>query len=294
MELIKNLNSTEITFSQPFGNDGKNYSKILYNNNQDKQVYLVTEYLKCPFGPTSFDEGVNWSASLSAQGNEEDMDKINNFFSQIENLENKLIDHALEYSIKAFGKKHKSRDVVEALFSKTIKLSLDKNTKEPDGKFPPRISPKFDIKDGKLRTIIKDSKNNVINVNSVQDLPNIIGKHSLIKAIIKPNVYYIGGKFGMSLKYHTIKFKLNQNQPTGNELDSDVEDDGVEEEKVSTQKSTTDTTFVNDSDNEESGEDNEDNEDNKVEEDEGESSSDDDDDDEEEAPKPKARGRGKK
>jgi hypothetical protein len=275
MELIKKLNSNEITFSAPFGNDGKNYSKILLNNNKDKQVYFVTNYLKSPFGPSQFkDDFTNWSASLSLEGNEEDKELNQNFFTELEKLENKLIDHALTHTVKAFNKNHKNRDVVEACFNRTIKLSLDKTTKEPDGKYPSRISPKFDIRDGKLKTIIKDSKNKTITVNELTDLPTIIGKHSLIKAIIKPNIYYIGGKFGMSLKFHTIKFKVNQNQPLGNELDSDCDE---EEEKSSEQKAVEEkqTTQTLDSDDE----------------DDNESSSDDDDDDNEETEETTKRGK---
>ena len=70
------------------------------------------------------------------------------FYDAIHSIDEKIIKDAKKNSLSWLRKKTVSEDVLRTLFSPAIKVSKDKETGEPDGKYPPTIKAKIGYKFG--------------------------------------------------------------------------------------------------------------------------------------------------
>ena len=103
-------------------------------------------------------------------------------------MEEKIIDGGFGNSVSWFKKKPSSRDVVEALFSRIVKVSTDKDTGEPDGKWPPSMKVKVPRRDGIWETKVSDKSGKVYDINnsdSGDNLEELLVKNTKMRAIIQ-------------------------------------------------------------------------------------------------------------
>jgi hypothetical protein len=149
MSLVKgkNIDTNAITFSVPKSLD--NGAKLVYVNYNQGRFSVQTPWMTMPWKMGAYTEGEfpKYSIDLSFKGMDENPD-LQGFHDKFKALEQKLIDGGLDNSVAWFKKNIKSRDGVVEKFGPIIKESRDKETGEPDGKWPASMKVKVPCRDG--------------------------------------------------------------------------------------------------------------------------------------------------
>jgi hypothetical protein len=224
----------------------KNKRKNAFLTYEGKALYMDIGPLYAPFGgPNSYQDSGSYSLNLSFKGRDKDMEGITNSNELFRQLDEMVINFAVANAQKIFGKKHK-REVIEdaGLYNKFVKVSIDKDTGELDGKYPDRINLKFRKTDeGVPDVAMYDNRKNLIPVQSFEELEQYLTKGSLVKAIVQPGIWFINNKMGVS--WRIIQFKVQESpnaRPKGFAF--------VDDSDVSDNEADADNEVDNDSDNE--------------------------------------------
>ncbi len=206
--------------------DGKQQIKL--SSKDGKAAIVNTPFMIFPFAPSSYakikgstDTITDWTLDLKAACYEtldlktidydysKNSDMIKKLFGEIEILQNKLTDFAVENSAKLFKKELKREIIEEAYVVKIIKKS---DKKDGDGNpYPDRITTKImkDIKTGNPHLIIEDFEENSIPVESWDDIEtkvsSLIPKGTAGRSIIMFRPYLVNGKLGITIKLCAVQ-----------------------------------------------------------------------------------------
>lgn len=185
--------------------------------NDRKVVYLnyggarrwgwETPYLKAPFGPSSYAKGdtgqQDFSLPLQAVArNPDEQEEVDNFFSQFERMDKKVLKFSQEHSKMLLGKQYTEDqiDIVEVMVGKCVRSN---------DKYPDRISPKIPKKrdsSGKPDIVAFHQTPEPIQPSSFDELIKHIPRNSFVKCIIRPRFWVVGGKCGVSLFMQQIVY----------------------------------------------------------------------------------------
>ena len=187
----KNLNATSVTVSAPKSLD--NGAKLVYVNYDNSRFNVQTPWMDMPWDMSCFNEGPypKYSMELSFRGVDEDPDQAA-FLDRFNKLDQRLIDLGVENSVQWFKKKNISRDTVEnGLYNPIVRVSKDRETGEPDGKWPSTFRLKVPNRDGKWSgTFVNSETGKEFKVNSPEaedhtPLENVLVKNAKVRAIIQ-------------------------------------------------------------------------------------------------------------
>ena len=231
------MSSNQIIRSEDFDISKVGYSepkKLAHGGNavylqyEGNPLILQTGFMTLPWSMGRYEgtDGVKYSIDLSFKGLEGD-DKLKNLYSVLNSLDDKLVKDGVSNSMSWFKKKKVSEDIMREFYNRQIKLSKDKETGEPDGKYPATFKVKVPFKDGVFGCNVYDSKKNLIE----SDLSDVLVKGCQVQCLIQcVGLWFAGGKYGCSWKAVQMKVK----PPTGlhgySFLDDEEEDEVVEEE----------------------------------------------------------------
>jgi len=154
--LPKDIDVSQINVSKP--NVLDNGAKLIYvNYTGEKKFRIQTPKMSLPFGLNEYTEGpypkysteLSYKESQSTDPKEiKNNEKIKQFHDKMIEIENRLIDLAVENSGPWFKLKNANREIISSKFLPPIvKVSKDKDG-EPDGKYPPTSKLKIYNKDG--------------------------------------------------------------------------------------------------------------------------------------------------
>ena len=227
MSLVKShrVDLKNVSFSDVKTND--NGGKSIYVNYNQKTFYMQTPVMNMPYDMSVYDKGdyPKYSLELSFRDMDEDY-RVKGFHENMENFDELLVDNGVKNSMAWFKKKKTNKDVISALFNPVIKKSKDKETGEPDGRYPDNIRIKLPFRDGKPTFEIRDFDNNVI---TDRDPSELFVKGSKIKAILKcGGIWIVGGKFGCTWNADIIKVDAPETVKNYSFIndDTDEEDSG--------------------------------------------------------------------
>ena len=201
--LPKNFESSKLVFSDVKTN---NYGgKVVYINYDGKPFRIQTPEMTLPYGlneneildpKTNEVIGHKYSVNLSFNGLENN-NKLKIFHKLLSDVDNLVISTAQENSLPWLKMKKCTEDTAMALYSGIIIRSKDKETQEPDGKYPDTFKGKIihlRDQDKFLTEVYNYSK------ESIDLKPNII-KGSKARVIIEcTGIWFAGGKFGVGWK----------------------------------------------------------------------------------------------
>ena len=202
-----------------------NGGKAVYLNYDNKQLVVQTPQMSCPFGLNLFDGGdyPKYSIDMSFRGME-DSPKLREFHDMISAIDEQMIEDAVKNSMAWFKKRKQSKEVVKALYSPLIKVSRDKETGEPDGKYPATFRVKLPYRDDKFTFEAFDDKKDKI---ASEDVEKWMGKGCQVRCLIRcTGLWFAGGKFGTTWRAEQVKV----NPPKGLAGYSFVDDSDDEEE----------------------------------------------------------------
>jgi len=192
------------------------------------ELFIHTPELFTPFDSNYFpDKEKNsgkWTVRTSLKGGG-DVAVLEEKLSELDNIvKNKVIQNSQSW----MKKKNMSVDVINEIYNPTIKVSLNKETGEPDGKWPSSFQFKLEHKDDAMKCKIYDKSKNeqVVDLEKPNPLGDVLVKGSNIKALIKCScLWIINGKLGISWVAEQLRVDQGQSQRIiGYALDSDEED----------------------------------------------------------------------
>ena len=204
----------------------KNGGKSIYISLDKCKFALQTPVMTLPYDMSVYDKGdyPKYSIELSFRDMEDNY-RIAGFYERMEQLDNLILDTAVKNSMKWFGKKKSSREIMEALYTPIVKRSRDKETGEYDGKYPASIRVKLPFWNGKKSyEILSFKEDTPLDVEQEE----VFSKGSKVQGIIKcGGVWIVNGKFGFT--WSVAKVRVESNPTVKNysfvEDDSDSDSD---------------------------------------------------------------------
>ena len=137
---------SDIRYSSPKTLDSG--AKMIYVNYTERKSRLIlqTPEMILPFDMSCYDKGEypKYNMEMSFRGYE-DNPELAKWLDTLNRLDDKLVTDAVsgkdsdgvKYSFSWFKKSKTSEEVVRALYNPLVRLSKDRETGEPDGKYPP-------------------------------------------------------------------------------------------------------------------------------------------------------------
>tara|TARA_B100001094_G_C18150743_1_gene783542 strand:+ start:969 stop:1886 length:918 start_codon:yes stop_codon:yes gene_type:complete len=241
----KDIDLSKVTFSTPKTLD--NGGKMLYLNYNGgmSPLYVTIPESKLPFEPSYYpdnDSSGKWSIKVS-MSNLDTNKSMKEFHSKFTELDNYLMNKAVENSQAWFRKPKLSLETVKELYTPMVKCSLDAETGEPNGKYPDQFGFKVVKRDGRFPNLsIYDNKKTNFDINGDTDTPadvaNILVQGCQIKAVLKCNgIWIANGKFGCTWRAEQVRVKVPEGGLRDFAILSDSDDEDVEEvEAVNTSK----------------------------------------------------------
>jgi len=251
----KNLDVSKITFSSPKVLD--NGAKLVYVNYAGGRFNIQTPWMALNWNMSAYTEGPypKYSAELSFKGMDESED-LQQFYDKFTDVQNAIIDGGVENSVSWFKKKKPSRETVEALFNDMIKLSRDKETGEPDGKWPAAFRVKVPCMNGKWECKLYDNERNQLPINEgdadeLTKVEDVLVKNTRVRGILQcVGLWIASGNYMCQWKLTRAEVDVPSTEGNHSFLpDSDGEDD--EGESAST--SNTQPAMLDDSEDENDG-----------------------------------------
>jgi len=250
----KNIDASKITFSVPKILD--NGAKLVYVNYAGGRFSVQTPFMDLPWAMSAFTEGVKYpkySLTMSFRGMDE-RPEIQAFHDRLLDIEKAIIDGGVSNSVAWFKKKNLTQEVVKNLFNPIVKVSCDKETGEPDGKYPPTMRIKVPKRDGLWEFKVQSKSGEMCGINdseSEERLEDIFVKNCKVQLIIQcVGLWIASGNYMCQWKITRAKVDVPEMNGNANFLsDSDVEDD--DDEADTETKATNSPKMLEDSDEEE-------------------------------------------
>ena len=188
-------------------------AKLVFVNLNGGNLYIQTPELDVPFDSVFYPDGSDSTGKIplnvSLSGHEEP-GKIKDFHDMLSGFDELIQTQCMGKSVEWLKKSKVTRDTIESLYSKMVRVSLDSDTGEPDGKYPPQFRFQLKKKDNNWecrfydenRTEIKNEDGSSLTTTQLTDR---IKKKSKVKALLRCTAVWIsGGKFGCSWKAEQI------------------------------------------------------------------------------------------
>ena len=207
---------------------------VNYGPEKDRLI-LQTPRFTLPFNMGVFDKGdgpPKHSVTVSFR-DMENYAPLKEFHDRFIALDKKMLHDGSENSMQWFKKRKMPAEVLDALYTRLVRPSCDKETGEPDGKFPPTIRFKLPCYDGKFAFEVYDFNRNPIDL-TVTPLSQLLVKGAKIRALIQCGVvWFAGGKYGVSWSIRQLRVRTPPRLSSYSFLDdSDDEDIGSGTEDV--------------------------------------------------------------
>ena len=188
-------------------------AKLVFVNLNGGNLYIQTPELDVPFDSVFYPDGSDSTGKIplnvSLSGHEEP-GKIKDFHDMLSGFDELIQTQCMGKSVEWLKKSKVTKDTIESLYSKMVRVSLDSDTGEPDGKYPPQFRFQLKKKDNNWecrfydenRTEIKNEDGSSLTTTQLTDR---IKKKSKVKALLRCTAVWIsGGKFGCSWKAEQI------------------------------------------------------------------------------------------
>ena len=191
MSLVKaqDINVSKITTSKP--KSLENGAKLVYVNYDGGRFNVQTPWTDVPWDSSCYTEGPwpKYSFEVSFRGMDTNP-KIKAFHDKILEIEEKLVEEGIKNGVSWFKleKSKCTKDVVGSKFGAIVKVSKDKETGEPDGKWPSTMKLKIPYRDNKFgcKLFSKQGEQYLINnANPDHPLEEVLVKNSKVRCIIR-------------------------------------------------------------------------------------------------------------
>lgn len=183
------------------------------NYDDSGSLYVLSPEVDLPFdgkfwADSSGESSGKWAIKANLKG-----EKCEPFVRKLKEMDEFLKAKALENSMAWFKKRNLSAETIDTLYTPMLKESLDPNTGEPDGKWPPSFTFKIVKRDSEVMCKIYKEKNNEFNVSDTTkddyvDVDSLVKKGTKVRLLLRCNgVWMANGKFGCTWRAVQMKVK---------------------------------------------------------------------------------------
>jgi len=222
-------------------------------------LYVTTPEVEVPFDPSYFADNEN-SGKYSVKFSMKDLDgnkSMRDFHTWAGLMDEMLLKKASENSQPWFRKAKLSDETLKELYTPMVKVSVDPETGEPNGKYPDSFAFKINKRDGKFKDFsIYDATKKVFDIEGTTDDPTditkLIVKGALIKVVLKCNgIWVANGKFGCTWKAEQVRVKVPEGGLKEFAIMSDSDDEGDDDSGPLTRQVSNAVNMIEDSSDEE-------------------------------------------
>ena len=203
--------------------------KTIYLNYDEHSIYLQPPEMELPFDSGNFypiDGSVGsgkYAIDVDLKGESEE------FCQKLQELDEYLKQAAIDNSVAWFKKKTMTMDTVDTVYTPIVKVSVDRETGEPDGKYPPKFKFKINQYDGVVQCKCFDADKNLMIVNEKDkdkegfvclgtNIPyedrmttphkGIFKRGTKVKTVLRcKGIWIVNGKFGCTWSAEQIRIK---------------------------------------------------------------------------------------
>ena len=195
------LNTDKVTFTDMKTNRyGRKTVGVKYNG---KTLVVQTPKMYLPYGLSEYHVkdsngnntgDVKYSLDLSFKGwNDEGSSPTKTFYEKMSEMDNLIVSKGLENRVSWFKSKSHTKEVIEALYSSSVRMSKDRETGEVSTKWPPTMKAKVYNYDGNFKCDAYNAKREQV------DFETNVTKGCYVQALVSCNsVWFAGGKFGVT------------------------------------------------------------------------------------------------
>jgi hypothetical protein len=169
-----------------------------------------------------------YSTELSFRGSS-DGGEIGTFLEKFTELDEHLIDSGVENSVSWFKipKKKATREAIETMYNCIVKRSKDKETGEPDGKWPSSFRVKIPFKNDRFECKLYDTDGQPLNINDPESgtkIEDVLLKGTRVRCIIQcVGLWVASGNYMCQWKLVKAEVEVQNNPSTYDFLeDSDM------------------------------------------------------------------------
>jgi hypothetical protein len=203
--------------------------RLIYLNYNGDPLIIQTPQMTAPFGLSSWSnegDALKYSMELAFKGIATKPIEAR-FLALLNAFDKKVLENVLENSPVWLKKKFTSLEVIEALYTPSIKLPKDKNTGEVTDKYPPSFRMSVPYKDGKFMCDTYDVDGKDLDLHAL--IKDGSTKGSRVTAIMQcSGVWIAGGKFGCTWRVLQMRIQRSDALPPCAFTNDDEEDDGFD------------------------------------------------------------------
>ena len=197
---LKKLDNGAITMHVNYGDSGSS-------------LFVLSPEVDLPFDGKFWADGASdttgkWAIKANLKG-----EKCEPLIRKLREMDEFLKKKALENSMAWFKKRNLSSETIDTLYTPMLKESLDPNTGEPDGKWPPSFTFKIVKRDSDVLCKIYKEKSEEFNITDKSkddyvEVNDLVKKGTKVRLLLRCNgVWLANGKFGCTWRAVQMKVK---------------------------------------------------------------------------------------
>ena len=176
-------------------------------------LFVLSPEVDLPFDGKFWADGASdttgkWAIKANLKG-----EKCEPFIRKLREMDEFLKNKALDNSMAWFKKRNLSSETIDTLYTPMLKESLDPNTGEPDGKWPPSFTFKIVKRDSDVLCKIYKEKSEEFNITDKSkddyvEVNDLVKKGTKVRLLLRCNgVWLANGKFGCTWRAVQMKVK---------------------------------------------------------------------------------------
>ena len=209
--LAKDFDASKVNFT--YAKVMSSGAKLFFLDYDGGPLFIQSPEMSLAFDPQMFEDGPDAKYSVKSSLNLSN-ENCKEFFEKMTGFDERLKDLGKTNSVEWFKKKNISDDVIDSMFTQTVKEHMDQETGEPSGRYPPTFGFKVKKKDNKILCRCFDENRVEINLNDASadnylPIDKVLKKNTSVKGLFKCDfVWHSPGKFGCTWSAQQLKVKI--------------------------------------------------------------------------------------
>jgi len=209
--LAKDFDASKVNFT--YAKVMSSGAKLFFLDYDGGPLFIQSPEMSLAFDPQMFEDGPDAKYSVKSSLNLSN-ENCKEFFEKMTGFDERLKDLGKTNSVEWFKKKNISDDVIDSMFTQTVKEHMDQETGEPSGRYPPTFGFKVKKKDNKILCRCFDENRVEINLNDADGdnhlpIDKVLKKNTSVKGLFKCDfVWHSPGKFGCTWSAQQLKVKI--------------------------------------------------------------------------------------
>ena len=209
--VAKDFDPSKVSFSHK--KEMPSGAKLFFLEYGGGPLFLQSPEMTLTFDPQIFEDGPNAKYNVKTTMNLAN-EPCKLFHDKMVGFDGKIKEIAKENSVEWFKKKNLSDDVIESMFTPAVKIYIDSETGEPNGRFPPTFGFKIKKRDGNIQCRCFNEKKEELNFNNKEDedyleFNKAFKKNTQVKGLFKCDfIWHSPGKFGCTWSAQQLRVKV--------------------------------------------------------------------------------------